>query len=317
MDERKLIEIITKEVLRQLAENGSAPGSIPAEPDAFTNERGMLLRSQGPEAAANVMQRRAGDDHQQAMMDIASREYKDTIRFVDPENPLVLNMLRRETTARVGIGRSGHRLNTASMLSLRVDHAMAKDAVLKSVEQSFLDEMGLETIVSQCEDINVHLTRPDLGRKLSDEAVEFLKTKCIQNPQVQIYVSDGLSNSAVEENIRELLPILTEGLQAAGVKLGTPFFVKFGRVPTMDAISEIVGAEMTCVLLGERPGLNASDSMSAYITYGAKVGISESKRTVVSNIHKNGIQPVEAGAYLVEVIQKILAEKKSGLDLKL
>lgn len=317
MDERKLIEIITKEVFRQLAESGRAPGSIPAEPDAFPNERGMLFRSQGPDAAANVMQRRAGADSQQAMMDIASREYKDTIRFVDPENPLVLNMLRRETTARVGIGRSGHRLNTASMLSLRADHAMAKDAVLKSVDQAVLDEMGLETIVSQADDINVHLTRPDLGRKLSDEAVQFLKTKCIQNPQVQIYVSDGLSNSAVEENIRELLPILTEGLQAAGVKLGTPFFVKFGRVPTMDAISEVVGAEMSCVLLGERPGLNAADSMSAYITYGARPGISESKRTVVSNIHKNGIQPVEAGAYLVEVIQKILAEKKSGVDLKL
>ena len=317
MDERKLIEIITKEVLRQLAENGKAPGDLSLEPEAFANESGRLLRSQGPEALANLKQRSAGDDSQQAMMDIASREYKSQIQFTDPENPLVMNMLRRETTARVGIGRSGHRLNTMSLLSLRADHAMAKDAVLKSVEQSVLDEMGLPTIVSQAEDINEHLTRPDLGRKLSEEAVQFLKTQCVQNPQVQIYVSDGLSNSAVEENIRELLPILTEGLQAAGIKLGTPFFVKFGRVPTMDAIAEVIGAEVMCVLLGERPGLNASDSMSAYITYGAKVGISESKRTVVSNIHKNGIQPVEAGAYLVEVIQMILAEKKSGVDLKL
>ena len=118
-------------------------------------------------------------------------------------------------------------------------------------------------------------------------------------------------------NIQDVLSILIDGLKAAGIRIGTPFFVKYGRVPTMDAVSEAVGAELTCVLLGERPGLAASDSMSAYITYGAYVGIPESKRTVVSNIHKNGTQPVEAGAYLVELLERILKEKKSGVDLKL
>ncbi|MBQ1528888.1 MAG: ethanolamine ammonia-lyase subunit EutC, partial [Clostridia bacterium] len=133
----------------------------------------------------------------------------------------------------------------------------------------------------------------------------------------QVYVSDGLSNSAVEHNIEDLLPILMDGLKADGIRVGTPFFVKYGRVPTMDAVSEAVGAELTCVLLGERPGLAASDSMSAYITYGAYVGIPESKRTVVSNIHQHGIQPVEAGAYLVELLERILNEQKSGVDLQL
>ena len=108
-----------------------------------------------------------------------------------------------------------------------------------------------------------------------------------------------------------------DGLKEQGVKTGTPFFVKYGRVPTMDAVSEAVGAEVTCVLIGERPGLAAADSMSAYITYGAHTGIPESSRTVVSNIHKNGIQPVEAGAYLVDLLLRILSEKKSGVDLKL
>ena len=118
-------------------------------------------------------------------------------------------------------------------------------------------------------------------------------------------------------NIEDLLPILMDGLKADGIRVGTPFFVKYGRVPTMDAVSEAVGAELTCVLLGERPGLAASDSMSAYITYGAYVGIPESKRTVVSNIHQHGIQPVEAGAYLVELLERILNEQKSGVDLQL
>ena len=71
------------------------------------------------------------------------------------------------------------------------------------------------------------------------------------------------------------------------------------------------------VLLGERPGLAAADSMSAYMAYKATVGMPESRRTVVSNIHKNGIQPVEAGAYLVEIIEKMLQTKSSGVDLVL
>ena len=194
---------------------------------------------------------------------------------------------------------------------------LAKDAVLKPVDEGLLERMDLPLIQSKCEDIDTHLTRPDLGRQLSDEAKAFLQQHCEKHPQIQVYVSDGLSNSAVENNIEDLLPILMDGLKADGIRVGTPFFVKYGRVPTMDAISEEVGAELTCVLLGERPGLAASDSMSAYITYGAYVGIPESKRTVVSNIHQHGIQPVEAGAYLVELLERILNEQKSGVDLQL
>ena len=159
--------------------------------------------------------------------------------------------------------------------------------------------------------------RPDLGRKLPPESVDFIKKNCKMNPQVQIYVSDGLSNSAIDENIREILPSLMDGLKHRGIDTGTPFFVRFGRVPTMDVISEITGAEVNVVLLGERPGLAAADSMSAYMAYKATVGMPESRRTVVSNIHKNGIQPVEAGAYLVEIIEKMLQTKSSGVDLVL
>jgi ethanolamine ammonia-lyase small subunit len=177
--------------------------------------------------------------------------------------------------------------------------------------------MDLPVIQSQAREINEHLTRPDLGRKLPPESVDFIKRNCKMNPQVQIYVSDGLSNSAIDENIREILPALMDGLKHRGIETGTPFFVRFGRVPTMDVISEITGADVTVVLLGERPGLAAADSMSAYMAYKATVGMPESRRTVVSNIHKNGIQPVEAGAYLVEIIEKMLKTKSSGVDLVL
>jgi ethanolamine ammonia-lyase small subunit len=69
------------------------------------------------------------------------------------------------------------------------------------------------------------------------------------------------------------------------------------------------------VLLGERPGLATAESMSAYIAYNAYVGMPEAKRTVVSNIHRNGTAAVEAGAYIAEVIEKVLAQKASGVDL--
>lgn len=291
MDNKQLVELITTEVVKALKENGLLEHGcgVGKSTDAFDS----------------------------GLTDITSREYKDSIQISDPENQLAINAMRRATTARVGIGRSGPRLSTKSLISLRADHAMAKDAVMKAADENILKQMNLPIIQSQAKEINEHLTRPDLGRKLSEESVNFIKNNCIMNPQVQIYVSDGLSNSAIDENIRELLPVLTDGLKEKGISIGTPFFVRFGRVPTMDVISEITGAEVTVVLLGERPGLAAADSMSAYMAYKATVGMPESRRTVVSNIHKNGIQPVEAGAYLVEIIEKMLTTRSSGVDLVL
>lgn len=84
----------------------------------------------------------------------------------------------------------------------------------------------------------------------------------------------------------------------------------------MDQISEALNATVTCVLLGERPGLATAESMSAYIAYRATVGMPEARRTVVSNIHSRGIPAVEAGAYIVDVIEKILEAKASGVELK-
>ena len=151
------------------------------------------------------------------------------------------------------------------------------------------------------------LTRPDLGRIFPPEGLETIKSKCVHDIDVQIYASDGLSSTAVEANLENILPIIIEGLKAKGLKVGTPFFVKNGRVAAMDQISEA---------LGERPGLATAESMSAYIAYKATVGMPEARRTVVSNIHSRGIPAVEAGAYIVDVIQKILEAKASGVELK-
>ena len=100
-----------------------------------------------------------------------------------------------------------------------------------------------------------------------------------------------------------------------GLRVGTPFFLRFGRVGSQEHVAELLGAKVVCTLIGERPGLATAESMSAYIAYNAHVGMPEAKRTVVSNIHKNGTAAVEAGAYIAEVIAKSLEQKASGLDL--
>jgi ethanolamine ammonia-lyase small subunit len=252
----------------------------------------------------------------EGLEDITSPEVKAIPLLDHVEDREGLERMMARTTARIGVGNCGPRLKTKTMLTLRADHAAARDAVFMDVSQDILDRLGLFTVQTQCTSKNQFLTRPDLGRIFSPETLETIKSRCEHDVDVQIYVSDGLSSTAVEANVENILPILMDGLKARGLKVGTPFFVKNGRVAAMDQISEALNATVTCVLLGERPGLATAESMSAYIAYRATVGMPEARRTVVSNIHSRGIPAVEAGAYIVDVIQKILEAKASGVELK-
>ena len=247
--------------------------------------------------------------------DIIAVDSKTSYLLDDPQDPDALERMIKRTTARIGVGKAGPRLKTQTLLALRADHAQARDAVMKDVDPRILEDAGLFSVQTLCEDKNAFITRPDLGRKLSPEAVQTLKERCVPNPDVQIYISDGLSSTAVEANMNKILPVITEALQSKGLKVGTPFYLRFGRVGAQEHVAETLGAKVVCVLLGERPGLATAESMSAYITYNAYVGMPESKRTVVSNIHRNGTAAVEAGAYIAEVIAKILEQKASGVDL--
>jgi ethanolamine ammonia-lyase small subunit len=247
--------------------------------------------------------------------DITSPECKAVPLIENPEDPEALLRMMKRTTARIGVGRAGSRLKTQTMLALRADHAQARDAVFADVNPKVLEEAGLFTVQTMCEDKNTYVTRPDLGRQLSPEAVQTLREKCVANPDVQIYAADGLSSTAIEANLNKILPVITESLTRMGLKVGTPFYLRFGRVGSQEHVAETLGAKVVCTLIGERPGLATAESMSAYISYNAYVGMPESKRTVVSNIHKNGTAAVEAGAYVAEVIAKILEQKASGVDL--
>ena len=251
------------------------------------------------------------------IFDITSEENKKEVLIKDPYDLEALKRMKSKTVARIGVGRAGCRLNTRTLLTLRADHAVARDAVMMDVDKNFLKCLNLFAVQTLCTNRDQHLTRPDLGAQFSKETLDEIKAKCMRKPQVQIFVSDGLSSRAIEANIENILPSLFDGLQRYNIDVGTPFFVKYGRVPAMDVISETIGSDVTCLFIGERPGLATSKSMSAYIAYKATVGMSESRRTVVSNIHDGGINAVEEGAYIADLIKKILELKVCGVDLKL
>ena len=248
--------------------------------------------------------------------DITSAEIRMQNLLDHPMDSQGLDRMRQRTTARIGVGRVGARLKTRTMLTLRADHAAARDAVFTDVDPGLLERLKLFSVQSRCKDKNEYLTRPDQGRLLCDEAVEEIRKKCISNPDIQIVVSEGLSSTAINANLENILPAIQNGLAGREVCVGTPFYIRMGRVRVMDHVAEILGSKVVCILIGERPGLATAESMSAYIAYNARVGMSESRRTVVSNIHKDGIPAVEAGAYIADLLVTILNEKASGVELK-
>lgn len=221
------------------------------------------------------------------------------------------------TPARIGVWRTGTRPLTKTMLKLQYDHAAAIDAVGGEVLEKSLAEFDLFTVETCYENKEIYLKRPDKGRVLTDAAVDIINHRCRKRPQVQIVVSDGLSASAVEANLRDLFPALIDSLKINNLSTGTPFFVKGGRVACMDHIGDILEPEVLVLLIGERPGLVSASSMSAYMCYQPRKGMIESDRNVISNIHPLGTPPIEAGTHIGRVLRKMIEQRVSGVNLEL
>lgn len=248
--------------------------------------------------------------------DLANDEFKFLIGVENASNSEVVTELRNCTNARVSVGRAGPRPRTKTFLRFLADHSLSRDTVFKEVPEEWVQKTGLFMVQTKIQSKDEYLTRPDLGRKLSEEAIQTIKEKCKKTPQVQIVLSDGLSTDALTMNYDEILPPLLKGFESAGINVGTPFFVKYGRVKVEDEIGELLDAEVVILLIGERPGLGQSESMSSYMVYKPTVANTvESDRTVISNIHRQGTPPVEASAVIVDIVKKMLASKASGIKL--
>lgn len=251
----------------------------------------------------------------EALPDISAIDLRKQYLVENPHDQAAFLAMKERTPARIGVGHAGARYRTETMLRFQADHAAAQDAVFSDVPEDYLDIMRLPVFQTTCTDREEFLTRPDKGRVFSPETLGQICALIPSGTQVVLYVADGLSSSAVHANAANILPVIRDGLEAAGIRVSPPFFVRFGRVATEDQIGAACGAEVVCVLLGERPGLVTAESMSAYIAYRPTVGMAESRRTVLANIHRGGTPPVEAGAHIVDLIQLMMEKKASGTDL--
>ena len=248
--------------------------------------------------------------------DISEIDLRRQYLVKDPRNGPAFLDLKRKTPARLGVGRAGARYKTITMLRMRADHAAAQDSVFSHVDEAFVDQNGWVFTQTLCADKDEYLTRPDRGRRFDEQNQAIIQKTFGRSPKVALVVGDGLSSAAIEANAADCMQAIRAGLEAYGIPPGPVLFVKYCRVGACDHIGDLTGAEVVCMLVGERPGLVTAESMSAYVTYQPHIGIPESKRTVVSNIHRQGTTAVEAGAHIAELIHTMLEKKASGIDLR-
>ena len=252
-----------------------------------------------------------------AVDDVTALDLRKLYLVENPADEKAYRRLKERTPARLGSGRAGPRYKTVTMLRFRADHAAAQDAVFSLLPEDFGEKNGLVSVKTRCKDKDEYLTRPDYGRCFDEENAAKIRAAIPGAPRVQIVIGDGLSSAAIAANAMDCAAAIRDGLKVRGIEVGQGIFVKFCRVGAGDAVGDITGCELVCVLVGERPGLVTDKSMSAYITYKPHTGVSESSRTVVSNIHAGGTPAVEAGAYVAELIDTILKKKVSGVGLHL
>jgi ethanolamine ammonia-lyase small subunit len=224
--------------------------------------------------------------------------------------------LRRHTPARIGLGRAGDSVPTARLLEFEAAHAAARDAVHTPVDlgavRARLDDLPTITVRSAATDRSQYLQRPDLGRRLDPECAGLLE---LGEFDVAFVITDGLSARAVHDHAAAVLLATLEqlpGWTVAPVVLATQ-----GRVALGDEIGERLGVAMVVVLLGERPGLSAADSLGIYLTADPKIGRKDSERNCISNVHPpDGLGYAGAAGKLVHLMQGARRLGVTGVALK-
>lgn len=284
--------------------------------DALVDRVMAELEKRLPESAGH--EEFAGDDQPAPSAGYSVSDIEEPQSHIpNPKWEEGMNELLSSTPSRIGVWRTGTRALTREVLKFRRDHAAAVDSIYGQASQALLDQFGLFTVETRFENTENYLKRPDMGRFVNEEGIAAIRQRCLMHPQVQIVVSDGLSANAVDANLGDVYPSLLDSLLAYELSTGTPFFVRGGRVAVMDHIGDIVQPEVLVLLIGERPGLISSKSLSAYICYRPRKGTVESDRTVLSNIHRGGTPPLEAGAHIGTLVKKMLEQKTSGVNLEI
>ena len=315
MDDTKLNAIV-EAIVRELKASGAVKTSSAA------SAAPVAVSTSSSSSSAVPVKPRSATSTANLSIDLPDptlKEHRYKARVKNPKDASGLRALMDSTTARIGVGRAGPRYSTASLLLFQGDHAVTQDALYRDVDQKLLDEFNLFTVQTKITGgKQEYLLRPDLGRLLNDDAKRLVNEKCQKNVNIQLCVGDGLSAAAIEANLRQIFPVIKQGVQTAGLTLGTPFFIKYARVGVMNDIGELIKPDVVILLIGERPGLGRAESMSAYMGYKPKYGDSDADRDVVCNIFENGgTNPLEGGAFVVQIAQKMRKHQASGVKLKL
>src|SRR6056297_3576113 len=295
--------------------HADGPGPIPVAAPAGPAPPATTVAAP-PSTHAEATGRYTGE-HGIDLPDPTEDDARRALLVDDPYDEEGLANLASTTTARLGVGRSGPRPRTRSLLLFQADHGATQDAIHGTVDAALLERFELFSVSTRVADRQEYLLRPDLGRRLSDEARTVLDERCVKGAQVQLVVGDGLSAAAIDNNLARILPVIQQGLSTAGITMGTPFFVENARVGLMNDINEVVGAEVVILLIGERPGLGIADALSAYMGYRPTAGRTDADRDLICMITEHGgTNPLEAGAYVVELAKRMLAHQASGQQLR-
>jgi ethanolamine ammonia-lyase large subunit len=233
------------------------------------------------------------------------------------------------TPAVYGFANAGPRPSNGVMRQMRMNQGVGRAAIHAELRIEELQRITpFRVVETEARSKEAHLGSPDLGSRLSAQSLAWLSA---EHRTVQIVVSDGLSAEAVHHNMRDLLPVLLDGLAGRDIETGQPLLVRYGRVKLAEQIAERLKADLIVYLIGERPGGDAlaSRSLSAYLVYrlaDAKA-LAEAARfsgnpairfeyTVISNIYAGGLPPAEAAGVIMERVVDILTHKAAGNRLE-
>jgi ethanolamine ammonia-lyase small subunit len=238
------------------------------------------------------------------------------------EWPALLRKIRARTPARLFVGRAGAGYRTATQLDLREAHAAARDAVKDELDLNaafgvdFVKKWELTEFRTCARDKNEYLLRPDLGRQFDEESSARLAKNRPHTNDIQIAIGDGLSVTAVAEQVPYLLPLLFDGARKRGSSAGRPFAIRHCRVGILNEIGDLLAPQVAVLLIGERPGLATATSLSAYLAFRPQRGHTDADRNLISNIHARGVSAEEASERILNLAERMMTSKISGVSLQ-
>jgi ethanolamine ammonia-lyase small subunit len=240
----------------------------------------------------------------------------------DDALPEIVAKIRLRTPARLLSGRSGGAYRTSTQLELRAAHAAARDAVRTELDlqqhlsAEFINRFGIFEAQSLARSKDEYLLRPDLGRQLAPESRDKITRRCPPQPDLQFIIGDGLSTTAVAAQVPPLLPLLIQGASARQWRVGQTFAVQFCRVGILNSVGDLLRPRVAVLLIGERPGLATSESLSAYMAFEPRSGHTDADRNLISNIHRRGVQTEEAAARVLNLAERMLQRQLSGVQIR-